>query len=267
MNITPEQVRDYEACPRFYDYAYGESGKIKLNQRQKLSAEFMETMKRVANYYFYKRQAFNDPTLKSLYNRWQKDWFGDTTAADIATMKNSIQQRSKTSFSTRAVEVIKYLFEDFQDVSGDKIFWLNESYIVPILDKQAILEGTVDLVIRQKEKDRYHIFKWSNSVEPTQFWQYDLAAAEYAFRHRYNLKDAETKHYLWNFYGAKIGRQPVELETKDFDLFGYNADKLVEDKLFVPRYGYSTYCKSCPYSSKCVKWQMPKEGSRNVISA
>jgi hypothetical protein len=265
MNITPEQVRDYEACPRFYDYSYGEEGAgVKLSKRQQLSAEFMDTIKRVANYYFYKKQAYNDPTLKSLYNRWQKDWFGDTTVSDIAKMQNSVQQRSRTSFSSRAVEIIKDLFEDFSDVTGDQVFWLNESYIVPILDQKAILEGTVDLVIRQKDKNRFHIFKWANSNESTQSWQYELAAAEYAFRYRYSSKEMDTRHYLWHLYGPRTGRQQIELEKKDFDLFGYNADKLVNDKLFVPRYGYSTYCKSCPYTSKCVKWQMPREEKTNV---
>jgi hypothetical protein len=265
MNITPEQVRDYEACPRFYDYSYGEgSVGVKLNKRQQLSAEFMETIKRVANYYFYKKQAFNDPTLKSLYNRWQKDWYGDTSAVDIAQMQNSIQQRSRTAFSSRAVEVIKELFEDFSDVTGDQIFWLNEDYIVPILKQETILEGTVDLVIRQKEKNRFHIFKWTNSNESTQSLQYELAAAEYAFRYRYSSKDMDTRHYLWNFYGQKIGRQQFQLEQKDYDLFAYNAHNLVHDKLFVPRFGYSTYCKSCPYTNKCVKWQMPK-GERTSV--
>lgn len=265
MKITPEQIRDYEACPRFFSYAHGEDGVIKLNKRQQLSSDFMETIKRVANYYFYKKQAFNDPTLKSLYNRWQKDWFGDVKAVDIAKMQNSVQQRSKTAFSTRAIEVIRQLFEDFENVSGDQIFWLNEGYVVPLLDKKTVLEGNVDLVVRQKEKDRYHIFKWANSTESAQHWQYELAAADYAFKYRYDNKDMDTRHYLWNFYGNKTGRQPVELEQKDFDLLSYNAEQLVSDELFVPRYGYSTYCKSCPYTNKCVKWKMPvKEGAVNV---
>jgi len=259
MHLTPESIRDYEACPRYFDFKYGENAvPLKLNKRQQLSDEFLRTIQKVANFYLYKKQSFNDPTLKSLYNRWQRDWYEDATAADIATAQNSVQQRSKTSFGTRAMEVIKLIYKDFEGVSGDQIFWLNESYIVPILSQEAVLEGSVDLVIRQKELNRFHIFKWTNSSEAALTHQFDLAAAEYALRYRYDFKDMETRHYLWHFYGSKLGRQEVELERKDFDLMGHYAHQAANDYLFVPRFGYSTYCKSCPYTSKCVRWSFPK---------
>ena len=259
MKLTPEQIRDYEACPRFYDFAYGKKGVSKLTKRQQLSLEFMDTIKRVANYYFYKKQSYNDPTLKSLYNRWQKDWFGETTAVDIAKAQNSVQQRSRTAFSTRAVEVIKNLYEDFEDVKADQIFWLNESYVVPILDKRTVVEGNIDLVIRNKEKATYSVFKWAHSNESIQHWQNALVASDYAFKYRYNDMGMDVRHYLWNFYGSKIGRQRVEIEQKDFDLFTYHAQALVNDEVYASRLGFSTYCKSCPYTNKCIKWQMPKE--------
>ena len=259
MEITPAGIKEYEACARYYDFKNGEDAiSLKLGKRQELSEDFMRTVKKTANYYFYKKQAFNDPTLKSLYNRWQKDWFGDTTAAEIAQMQNSIQQRSKTAFSTRAVEVITLLFEEFKDVSGSQVFWLNESYSVPFVDKKAVLTGQVDLVLRQKEKNRYHIFKWAHSNEKSINWLYDLVSADYALRYRIQDPNATTRHYVWNFYGNKLGRVQVELEQKDFDLMAHYAEQLVNDELYVPRYGYSTYCKSCPYEKQCINWQMPK---------
>lgn len=262
MQLTPEKIRDYEACPRYYDFKYGpDAVSVKLTKRQQLSDEFLKTIQKVANFYLYKKQSFNDPTLKSLYNRWQRDWYDNIKASDIATAQNSIQQRSKTSFGTRAMDVIKLIYQDFEDVSGDQVFWLNENFIVPILNQEAVLEGSVDLVIRQKEHNRFHIFKWADSNEPSYVHQFDFAAAEYALRYRYDFKEMDTKHYLWHFYGSKLGRQEVELEPKDFELMGYYGDQILKDDIFAPRFGYSTYCKSCVYSNKCVQWNFPKVGN------
>ena len=257
MHLTPEKIRDYEACARYYDFQYGEGAKpLKLTKRQQMSDDFLATIQKVANFYLYKKQSFNDPTLKSLFNRWQRDWYGDLTAVDIATMQNSVQQRSKTSFSSRAIEVIKLIYDDFESVSGDQVFLLNEDFLVPILDRQVNLAGTIDLVIREKEKNRYHIFKWADSSHPSHHYKYDLAASEYAFRIKYNM-DMETRHYLWYFYGARLGRQEIKLEKKDFDLMGHYAHEIMNDEICAPRLGYSTYCKSCRYANRCAKWQFP----------
>lgn len=264
MQVTPEAIRDYEACPRYYDFNYDDKGVgiDKMNKRQKLSFEYMEAIKRVANYYLFKKQGFSDPTLKSLYNRWQKDWFQNETVVDIMKMPNSIQQNSKTAFSTRASEIIKLFFRDFETVTGDQIFWLNEEYIVPILGKQATLKGKVDFVLRQKEKNTFHIFQWADSTKTSEHWRYNMTAAEYAFRYRYDFREMKTRHYLWNFYGTKPGRQEVSIETKDFKSMGYYADQMLNDDIMAPRYGYSTYCKSCPFERKCVKWQFPESENR-----
>lgn len=259
MEVTPDQITDYEACPRFYDFKYNdESTQGKSNKRKEESDKFLQTLSKVSNYYLYKKQSFSDPTLKSLYNRWQKDWYGDMSAKDIVTMQNSVQQRSKTSYSTRAMEVIRNIYSDFESVSGDQVFWLNEDYVVPILNQEGVLTGTVDLVLRQKEQNRFHIFRWADSTQPIHVHKYHMAAAEYALRYRYDFKEMNTRHYLWYLYGPKIGRKEVTTETKDFDLMGYFADQIRKDEFFVPRFGFSTYCKSCPYSTKCVRWEFPK---------
>lgn len=259
MNLTSDQIRDYEACPRYYDFKYGDSPvPVKLNKRQKMSEEFMDTIKKVGNFYLYKKQSFNDPTLRSLYNRWQRDWYKDLEAADVAKMQNSVQQRSRTSFGTRAMDVIQVLYDDFKEVGGDEVFWLNEDYIVPISNQENVIEGTVDLVIREKKTNTFHIFKWTESNTPIQTHKYDLAAAEYAFRYRYDFKEMNTKHYVWHFYGQQLGRQEIKLEKKDFDLMGYYASEIQKDDIFAPKFGYSTYCKGCSFTTKCQKWNFPK---------
>lgn len=259
MEVTPQQIRDYEACARYYDFKYNDKLKERKNTRAARSQEFEDTIHKVANYYMYKKQAFGDPTLNSLWNRWQRDWYGDTTPVEIAKMQNSVQQNSKVAYSTRALEVMQVFYDDFKDVKGDQVFWLNEDYIAPILDKKAVLTGKVDLVIRQKKENRFHIYKWINSTEPLDSYTYELAAADYAFKYRYDFKDIETRHYVWSFYGSKIGKTEVQLEHKDFDTMGYWADQMINDEIFMHRYGYSTYCKGCPYETSCLRWQIPKK--------
>lgn len=255
MHLTPEQITDYEACPRYYDFKYNnDMVKLKLNKRQKMSNDFLEALKKVANFYLYKKQSFNDPTLTSLYNRWQRDWYEGDEAIDIVKMQNSVQQRSKTAFGTRAMDVINSLYDDFSEVAGDQIFWLNETYSVPVNDQKNTLSGKVDLVLRQKEDNCYHIFKWADSNESIHKHKYDLVSAEYAFRYRYDFREMNTRHYLWYLYGNQLGRQEISLDKKDFKLMCYNSKKLSEDKQCVPRYGYSTYCKGCKFVNKCLKW-------------
>lgn len=259
MEITPEQIRDYEACARYYDFKYHDKLNLKKNTRLQRTEEFEETIHRVANYYLYKKQAFGDPTLNSLWNRWQRDWYGDITAADIARMQNSVQQRSKTAYGTRALEVMQLFYDDFKDVKGDQVFWLNEDYIVPILKQKATLSGKVDLVVRDKKTNTFSIYKWINSTNIPSDWRYNLIAADYAFKYRYNFKDIKTRHFVWSFFGAKIGAAEIALESKDFASMGYWADEMINDKVFMDRYGYSTYCKTCPYEAQCLKWNLQQE--------
>ncbi len=264
MDLTPAGIRDYEACARYYDFKYQDKVKLKKNTRQDRSQEFLDTIQKVANYYLYKKQAFGDPTLNSLWNRWQRDWYGDMTAADIAKLQNSVQQRSKTGFSTRALQNLQLFFDDFKDIKGDQVFWLNEEYIVPILNQKASLTGKVDLVIRQKKEDTYHIYKWIDSTQTQSDWLYDIVAADYAFKYRYNFKGIKTRHFVWSFLGSKTGQTEISLERKDFQAMGYWADKLINDDVFMDRYGYSTYCKGCVYESKCLAWSVNEEKAATV---
>jgi hypothetical protein len=260
MTIRPEQIRDYEACARYYDFKHNDKIKVRSNSRSLKSQTFLDTVYRVASFYVFKKQSYEDPSLTSLLNRWQKDWYGpETKAIDLAKAKNSVQQNSQTAYSTRAIETLKLFYEDFSDLKADELFWLNEEYVVPITDKKIPLGGKADLVTLRKRSKQIDIYQWGHTTISLDEWKYNLIGTEMALRHHHDLSEYTFKHHIWSFLGNSIGKRTFTLEQKDFDLMMYWLEQMQDDEIYASRFGHVVLCKTCPYAGKCNNWKFPKK--------
>jgi hypothetical protein len=267
IKLTANSLKDFQICALLYDYRFG-NGKISeyVDIRDRRAQRFDETIKRVVAFFFYKKQAYVEPSYQALLNRWQKLWFSDeTTAVDIATMKNEVVWGSDTSYTTQAATALLQFHEEFSNKPNQHVVLVDEKFCVP-LNKEVALEGTFDVVLREKLEDgsfQYKVYKWITSTvkKPLSHWTFDMAFLDYAFRYRNQNKQINVSYYVWNFGSNSIGSKEILLERQDFSLLRYWAKTLQDTKTFAPRRGLTSYCKSCPYDRPCSKWQVPDENS------
>jgi len=260
--ITAENLKDYQTCALLYGYRHAgmESGvKVSPDIRERRATKFEATIRRVAAFFFYKKQAFSEPSYQALLNRWQKLWFADgTQAADIASSRYEVAWANDVSYTSQAAASLLAFFEDFANKPDKEIILIDEPFNVP-LDKDLILDGMFDAVIREKKADghyQYHIYKWvtSNFKRATAFWIFDLTILYYAFKYRNDNVPLDVRVHLWNFGSYMPGDKEVLIEKKDLELLKYWSKQSNEEIVFAPRRGLTSYCKSCEYDMPCSKW-------------
>ncbi len=269
LKISPDALKDFQICSLLYEYRHNPDPKQRkiesLDIRDRRIARFDETLKRVLAFFFYKKQSLAEPSYQALLNRWQKLWFAEgTNAVDIANMKNEIIWGSETSYTTQAAIALRHFCDEFADKPEQQVVLVDEKFCVP-LNKQVALEGTFDVILREKTSDGYHykIYKWATtSVKRTaSFWTFDMVFLDYAFKYRNGNKSLYTTHYIWNFGGSNIGERQLLLEQDDYDLIKYWSEALVDTEVFAPRRGLTSYCKGCPFDKPCSAWKPPKKVS------
>lgn len=266
LKLTASSLKDFQTCALLYSYRHAEETKITeyVDIRDRRAQRFEETIKRVAAFFFYKKQAYLEPSFQALLNRWEKLWFSDgITAAEIATMKNEVIWGSDTSYTTQAAAALRSFWEEFSNKPEQQVVLVDEKFCVP-LDKEIALEGVFDLVLREKLEDgtfKYKIFKWTTtSVKRTMgFWAFDMAFIDYAFKYRNGNKPMDLSYFIWNFGGNTIGAKEIQLEKEDYKLLKYWSGNVKDTKVFAPRRGLTSYCKSCPFDRPCSKWSPPED--------
>lgn len=263
--ISSEQLKDFQTCSLYSAYKNGDietTNKVVLDIRERRAVKFDETIKRVAAYFFYKKQSFSEPSYQALQNRWQKLWFAEGTQAfDIATMRNEVAWANDVSYTSQAAAALLAFYEDFANKPNQEVILMDEAFHVPI-GKTISLEGSFDLILREKKLNgnyRYHIYKWitSNFKRSSSFWVFDLAMLDYAFKHRNDYGIVDTHFHLWNFGLYLPGDKEVMVEKKDFELLKYWSQQIINEKTYAPRRGLTSYCKGCPFDMPCSKYELP----------
>lgn len=265
LKLTAPSLKDFQTCALLYSYRHKEDSKITeyVDIRDRRAQKFDETIKRVAAFFFYKKQSYAEPSFQALLNRWERLWFHNgITPAEIATMKNEVIWGSDTSYTTQAAAALRVFWEEFANKPEEQVVLVDEKFCVP-LTKEIALEGTFDVILREKLENntyKYKVFKWTTtSVKRTMsHWVFDMACIDYAFKYRNNNRPMDISYYIWNFGGATIGARQVELENEDLNLLKYWANDVKNTKVFAPRRGLTSYCKSCPFDKSCSKWKPPE---------
>lgn len=263
LRLNADRLKDFQVCERYYDYRYQDNLPIGKDPRKTRADKFSESIRAVATFFFYKKQSFQEPSYAALEHRWSKLWFKeDTTPADIATARNEIIWKSETSYASQAAAALMVFHEEFYNKLNLEVVMVNEPFTVA-LNKDVAIEGVFDCVLREKQADgkyHYHIFKWitTNLNKPLSYWTFDFAMLQYAFKHRNqgNNQVGDISYYLWDFGSTTPKSRPVLVEKDDVETMIYWCNKLADTKIFVPRYGMTAYCASCPYDRKCKNWSL-----------
>jgi hypothetical protein len=264
LKINPTSLKDFQTCALLYEYRHSENKITEyIDIRDRRINRFDETIKRVVAFFFYKKQSMAEPSYQALLNRWQKLWFADeTSAADIATMKNETIWGSETSYTTQAVAALNQFYEEFANKPDQQVVLVDEKFCVP-LDKEVALEGTFDVVLREMGADgvhKYKVYKWitTSAKRTSNFWVFDMTLLDYAFKYRNAHKQLRMSYHVWSFGTTAPGGKEVLLEKGDFSLLKYWVNDLKKTEVFAPRRGLTAYCKSCPFDKPCSRWLPPE---------
>jgi CRISPR/Cas system-associated exonuclease Cas4 (RecB family) len=245
-------IQDYQVCELFYDYRYNKQEHELILGREMLAERFENTLKRVASFFFYKKQGQSTPSYNALLNRWEKLWFPkDADAYDLATEQHETNFNNNTSYTTAAAAALMQFHEDFANDPADPIL-IDEKFLVPI-SNSVRLEGKIDLLLRYK--DTFKVVKWSGRQKRPNdsVLTLDFAAQKMAFEYR-NERRKRVSYYLYDLGSTRPGFVPMSPKVKDVNALVFWAKDIEQNDLFVPRRGYTPYCRSCPFDRQCSEW-------------
>lgn len=251
-NLTIDAVRDFQACELYYKYKYIDKRSTPHVSRDIMARKFENTLKRVASFFFYKKQAGSVPSYNAILNRWEKLWFPkNMTAYDLAVEQHEAAHGNIASYSNIAAASLEHFHDEFADDPSDPLL-IDEEYTIPIRPDLRI-KGSIDIVLRNKSQ--YRVIKWLSkkprSIDPIMM---DVAAMRLAFEYR----NDDSKNVSYECYDLSSARNPyfkIEQPTKaDVNALVYWAQEAVDTNLYVPRRGFTTYCKGCPFDSPCAEF-------------
>lgn len=248
--LTVEAVKDYQVCERFYDYRYNDKEPESILGRELIAQRFENTLKRVASFFFYKKQAEIVPSYNALLNRWEKLWFPkDMTAYDLAIEQQDINHGNLSSYSNAAAAALEQFHAIFSKDKSDPIL-IDEPFTLT-LSKNTRLEGRIDLMLR--DKNRCKVIKWTGRRKGNNALILDFSAMRMAIDER-EVRPKGLEFGLYDLSSVKGKYEEFEVSQSDVDSLKYWINDIESKDIYVPRRGLTSYCRSCPFDKQCAEW-------------
>ena len=260
LTLTVDAIHDYQVCELFYRYRYQDDTNEGVRTRYLMVDRFESTMKRVASFFFYKKQAGVTPSYNALLNRWEKLWFPkDMTAYDIAVEQRDTHHGGIVSYSNAAASILEQ-FHDFFAPDLRIPVIIDESFLVPLI-RDVRLEGSFDVVMRNPLDGKFTVIKW-DTRRARRDSVLNMAAQKIAFEHRNSGRTTTVNYQVFGL--AKTGKPHKILQPSSEDIASmkYWATMIRDKDSFVPRRGWTMYCKGCPFDLPCSEfseWPAPQE--------
>ncbi len=220
--------------------------------RELMSLRYENTIKKLAAFFFYKKQGGVVPSVSAILNRWEKLWFPkDSSAYDIAVEKHESLWGNLSSMNTKAVNCIMQFYEDFSNDNQDPIL-INEDFITTV-SQSARLTGVYDLVLRDAKTKQISVIKWLASPKRPSMGSLsiDFAMLKYAFESKNPDKSGSVRYYAYDIGSEKNDLIEIDIHEADINTLIYWAKQIESSESFVPRRGLTSYCKKCPFDSPC----------------
>lgn len=248
-------IRDFQVCELYYRFRHEEERHIPIHSRSIMADKFENTLKKVASFFFYKKQADIVPSYTAILNRWEKLWFPrDMTAYDMAVEQHDAVHANMATFSNTAAASLEAFHDEFAKDISDALM-IDEHYLIP-LHFGTRLSGSIDLVLRKN--NHFRVIKWfgRNRRPGTDTLNLDMAAMKFAFEHRNDKKIPGTVEYLcYDLTSARGDYLDIEQPTRaDVDALLYWASEIKDREIYVPRRGFTSYCKGCPFDEPCAEF-------------
>jgi hypothetical protein len=253
IQITTQQLKDFQTCARLYDYRYNQKLSETIGIRTLNSTRFENTIKGIAHYFFYKKQAGITPSYASLLNRWEKLWFPKgASSQDIIYEQHETLYGNASSLTTKAAAVLLGLFQTFGEMDIIPI-GIDEEFIAPI-NTNISIKDRFDLIYYKD--GNIHVLKWmfNYKLKYQHTYALDFSVMQIGINNKFGSKVKNVKLGYFDLMDQKSSFNQFSIEKADTDAIGYWCDSLLEEKVFPSRRGLTSYCKSCPFDKPCSKW-------------
>lgn len=248
--LSVDAIRDYQVCERFYDYRYNDKEPEYVAARDLMAVRFENTLKRVASFFFYKKQAEIVPSFNALLNRWEKLWFPkDMDAYDLAVEQQDVNKGNLASYSNAAAAALEQFHDIFSKDKSDPIL-IDEPFLLT-LSKNTRLEGRIDLMLRDRHRTR--VLKWTGRKRGSNTLILDFAAMRMAIEHR-EVRPKNLQFGLYDLSSVKGKYEEFEVSQADEDSIRYWINEIESKEVYVPRRGLTSYCRTCPFDKQCSEW-------------
>jgi hypothetical protein len=253
LQITTQQLKDFQTCGRLYDYRYNQQLPETIGSRILNTTKFENTIRGMVHYFFHKKQAGITPSYSSLLNRWEKLWFPkDSSSYDIIYEQHETLHGNAASLTSKAANVLLELIDNF----GEKKIipmGIDEDCIAPINSSIGI-KDKFDLIYYKDGK--IHILKWMFNYKLKHQYTYvlDFAVMNMGFINKFGNKIDQAKFGYFDLLNQKSGFNEVYVEEADIEAVKYWCESLLEETIFPSRRGLTSYCKVCPFDKPCSKW-------------
>lgn len=259
LSLTVQDVIDYMVCGLYYDCKVNRKEPMTFDFSVIRNEKFENTMKQVMFHFLFKKQAGIQVEFKTLLKKWEKLWFPkDLTVYDIAVERHAINYDNIHVYSSLAVGALHAFIEHFSDPRLE-VMILDEDFIVP-LPNHIRLQGKFDIVLRTG--GAYRIIKLISKRNRPKPHQFEFAALRSAFEHR-NDRYLKATYHLYDLAANGNPFVPVlQPTTNDVDALVYWASEIRENPSYVPRRGFTSYCKGCSFDDICRRFTFPTESDR-----
>ena len=253
IQITTQQLKDFQTCERLYDYRHNQKLSETIGSRVLSNSKFENTIKGVAHYFFYKKQAGITPSYSSLLNRWEKLWFPkNISSQDIIYEQHETLHANTASLTTKAAGVLLGLSQNFGDMNIIPI-GIDEEFIVAV-NQNVSIKDKFDLIYYKD--NNIHVLKWmfNYKLKNQHAYALDFAIMQMGISSKFGQKVKTAKLGYYDLMDQKSSFNQFQVEKADTDAVGYWCDSLFEEKTFPSRRGLTAYCKVCPFDKPCSKW-------------
>lgn len=258
--LTAESIKDYQTCGLLYKYRHMDDMYESISSRDLMSVKYENTIKKLAAFFFYKKQGGIVPSMSAILNRWEKLWFPkETSAYDIAVEKHESLWGNLSSMNTKAVSCISQFYEDFHADNRDPIL-VNENFLSSVTPTVRV-SGAFDVVLRDPKTKDISVIKWLASPKRPNLssLSVDFSILKYAFDSKNPDKSSSTRYYAYDIGSEKNSLVEVEVKDLDINTLIYWSKEIGGRKNFVPRRGLTIYCKKCPFDSPCREFCITSE--------
>lgn len=256
LDVTVQGLKDFQACELYYKLENSDEPQAEILTDLALMRDKYETdLKNVAFYYFYERQGELAPSFDALIRRWEKAWFPkDMDAYDMSIATQKVRKENLKDFSNMAVSALDVFYEQFDDMTATPIM-VDENVVVP-LSRTIRLHVRQDLVLYRA--GRFEVIKFIATRNNPRLFDYrlDLACSRLAFEHHHTEEqNRNTVYKLYNL-GNPTSKFHTIPQPSERDIISamYWAKEIEETKTFVPRRGFSSYCRGCKFDNQCLEY-------------
>lgn len=250
--LTTDAIKDFQICALLYDLRHKETIGEPILGRELLARRYEETLKRVASFFFYKKQSGNTPSYNAILNRWEKLWFPkEMTPYDMAVEQHEAWHGNLASYNTDAAVALMKFHEDFADDSWQPIL-IDEKFLVP-LTREVRISGQFDLVLRKGEEHR--VVKYAGRLRrpPMNTLMMDFAVLRHAFESR-NEQRRKVSYHLYDLGSSKPGFVKARPTKSDLNALHFWVNQAAKTEVYAPRRGLTAYCRGCPFDRPCSMW-------------